>query len=444
MKKVLTMALFIFGTILMMNAQTIITNESITHDGTIVTVSFDVDTDVRDLPSNRKEVIIPYIYSGKDTLYLDIMEVYGKGRYKRERQVNHIAGDKDWELGENQYMKGDIYTYVSQIPLKRWMKSADLNIKRQLVGCACEKELEDEKIAEGLALFQEPQLPPRRTPEYVLADAKKEWDFGQDQLEIVFKESKIEIDSTVFDNEVTFGKILAAVDKIHSNPDYRIDKIEVAGYASPEGPPGFNNWLGYNRAVALINYIIEQRPEYGLTMDNFRIVNGDENWEGLKWALKDYEFEHKDRVLKIIDDETIPTELKKDKIKWIDHGKTWKKMLYEIYPRLRCARYLAVFYDSADDHAVDIINQANVLIREGKYPEAYEYVKPVQDDMRAFNTIGVALMMQGRFEEAMPWFEKALEGNCPSAQNNIDAINAEYEYESQQRSALEEYLKKYE
>lgn len=444
MKKVLTMALFIFGTSLMMNAQTIITNESVTHDGTIVTVSFDVDTDVRDLPSNRKEVIIPYIYSGKDTLYLDIMEVYGKGRYKRERQVNHIAGDKDWELGENQYMKGDIYTYVSQIPLKRWMKSADLNIKRQLVGCACEKELEDEKIAEGLALFQEPQLPPRRTPEYVLADAKKEWDFGQDQLEIVFKESKIEIDSTVFDNEITFGKILAAVDKIHSNPDYRIDKIEVAGYASPEGPPGFNNWLGYNRAVALINYIIEQRPEYGLTMDNFRIVNGDENWEGLKWALKDYDFEHKDRVLKIIDDETIPTELKKDKIKWIDHGKTWKKMLYEIYPRLRCARYLAVFYDSADDHAVEIINQANVLIREGKYTEAYEYVKPVQDDMRAFNTIGVALMMQGRFEEAMPWFEKALEGNCPSAQNNIDAINAEYEYESQQRSALEEYLKKYE
>lgn len=444
MKKVLTMALFIFGTSLMMNAQTIITNESVTHDGTIVTVSFDVDTDVRDLPSNRKEVIIPYIYSGKDTLYLDIMEVYGKGRYKRERQVNHIAGDKDWELGENQYMKGDIYTYVSQIPLKRWMKSADLNIKRQLVGCACEKELEDEKIAEGLALFQEPQLPPRRTPEYVLADAKKEWDFGQDQLEIVFKESKIEIDSTVFDNEITFGKILAAVDKIHSNPDYRIDKIEVAGYASPEGPPGFNNWLGYNRAVALINYIIEQRPEYGLTMDNFRIVNGDENWEGLKWALKDYDFEHKDRVLKIIDDETIPTELKKDKIKWIDHGKTWKKMLYEIYPRLRCARYLAVFYDSADDHAVEIINQANVLIREGKYTEAYEYVKPVEDDMRAFNTIGVALMMQGRFEEAMPWFEKALEGNCPSAQNNIDAINAEYEYESQQRSALEEYLKKYE
>ena len=53
-------------------------------------------------------------------------------------------------------------------------------------------------------------------------------------------------------------------------------------------------------------------------------------------------------------------------------------------------------------------------------------------------------MMQGEFEKAMPWFEKALEANTPSAQQNIDAINAEYEFEAQQKQLLEEYLKKYE
>lgn len=444
MKKNLTTAVLVLGMSMMTEAQTVISNESLTHDGTNVTVSFDVDTDVRDLPSNRKEVIMPYIYNGKDTLWLDMMEVYGKGRYKRERQVNHIQGDKDWELGENQVMKGEIYHYTSQVPLKRWMKSANLGIRRQLVGCACEKELAEENLAEGIALFEEPQMPARRIPEYVLVDASREWDFGQDELEIIFKVSKIEIDSSVFNNEVTFGKILAAVDKIHSNPHYKIDKIEVAGYASPEGRPAFNKWLGENRAKALINYIIEHRPEYNLTMDDFRIRNGEENWVGLRRVVAASEIENKDRVLEIIDDETIPSELKKDKIKWIDHGKTWKKMLDEIYPHLRCARYLAVYYDSTNDEAVDIINQANALIREGKYAEAYEHVKPVEDDMRAFNTVGVTFMMQGEFEEAMKWFEKALDGNCPSAQNNIDAINAEYEYEAGQRAAIEEYLKKYE
>ena len=151
-----------------------------------------------------------------------------------------------------------------------------------------------------------------------------------------------------------------------------------------------------------------------------------------------------DRVIVIIDDQNIPTELKKDKIKWIDHGKTWKFMLYEIYPHLRCARYLAVYYDSADDHAVEIINQSNVLIREGRYQEAHESLMKVADDARAFNSIGVSLMMQGRFEEAMPWFEKALEYDHSEAQNNIDAINAEYRYENDQKAAIEEYLKKFE
>ena len=443
MKKVFAMAAVIFGTVLMADAQTVITNESMTHDGTDVTVTFDIDTDVKDLPKNRKEIIMPYIYNGKDTLYMDVVEIYGKGRYKREKQINHINGDKDWELGDNQTLKGEIYHYTDQVPLKRWMKSATLAIRRQLVGCACEDELGEEDLQQA-ALFEEPALPPRRTPDYQLAEASRQWDFGQDELEIAFKVSKIEIDSTVFDNEVTFGKILAAVDKIYSNPHFRLSKIEIAGYASPEGPPNFNRWLGENRAKALMNYIITNRPEYNLTADNFEIRNGEENWDGLKKVLETSEMEGKERVLEIINDTKIPSEQKKNRIKWIDQGKTWKKMLDEIYPHLRSARYLAVYYDSTNDNTVDIINQANALIREEKYADAYSLVNEVNEDMRAYNTIGVALMLQGEFENAMPWFEKAIQGECPQAQYNIDAINAEYEYEAAQKKALEEYLKKYE
>lgn len=444
MKKLFAAVIMMFGAVLLSDAQTVISNESLTHDGTNVTVTFDIDTDVKDLPSNRKEVIMPYIYNGKDTIYMDVVEIYGKGRYKRERQVNAIEGDKDWELGDNQTLKGEVYHYRAQVPLKRWMNPANLGIRRQLVGCACEKEWGEENITEGVPLFEEPALPARRIPEYVLVDASRAWDFGQDELEIIFKVSKIDIDSSVFNNEITFGKILAAVDKIFSNPYYKIDKIEVAGYASPEGRPAFNKWLGENRAKALIDYIIEHRPQYNLTRDDFRIRNGEENWAGLRRVVAASDLEQKESVLQIIDDENIPGELKKDKIRWIDRAKTWKQMLKDIYPHLRCARYLAVYYDSTNDEAVDIINQANQLIREGKYAEAYEHIKPVDNDMRAYNTVGVALMMQGEFEKAMPWFEKALEANTPSAQQNIDAINAEYEYEAQQKQLLEEYLKKYE
>lgn len=444
MKKIFLIVAILFGLGVLMQAQTVIRNESFKTDEENVTVSFEVETDVKGLPSRRKEVITPYIYNGKDTLFFDKLEVYGKGRYKRERQVNHINGDKDWELGDNQTLKGKVYNYEARVPLKRWMKSANLGIRRQLVGCACEKDLTDENVAESLALFDEPQAPARRMPEYVLQDATSAWDFGEDRLEIIFKVSKTLIDSTVFDNEIVFGKILSAIDRIKSDPNCKIDKIEVAGYASPEGPPKFNKMLGDGRAKALINYIIEHRPQYNLTMDDFCIVNGEENWEGVKVHVEESDLKYKDKVLEIINNKNYSNELKKLKIEKIDYGWTWKKMRKEIYPYLRSARYLALHYNSADDKAVEIINKANSMIREGKYKEAAEYLDPVKDDMRAYNSIGVTLMMQGRFEEAMIWFEKAVEGNSQLAQKNIDAIKAEYEYEAQQQKIIEEYLKKYE
>ena len=94
--------------------------------------------------------------------------------------------------------------------------------------------------------------------------------------------SRIDVDPTLFNNQATFSKLLTAVDRIFENPKYKLDKIEVFGYASPEGSESFNSWLGENRAKALINYVIDQRPQYGLTMDSFRIINGDENWADLK------------------------------------------------------------------------------------------------------------------------------------------------------------------
>ena len=141
-------------------------------------------------------------------------------------------------------------------------------------------------------------------------------------------------------------------------------------------------------------------------------------------------------------DKQISDEQKKTEIKAIENGAVWKKMLKEVYPHLRCARYLAVYYDS-DDDVVERINKANAEIRKGGYLDAYRALSSVSEDARAFNSIGVSLMMQGKFEEAMPWFEKALAAGCLSAQKNIEAINAEYEYEAKQQKIIEEYLKKY-
>jgi tetratricopeptide (TPR) repeat protein len=321
------------------------------------------------------------------------------------------------------------------------MQDASLGIRRKLVGCACEKDLSEESLASGIYLFEEPKAPERRVTGYALADVSRQWNFGQDELKVVFKVSRTEIDSTLFDNEQTLGKILSAVDKIFSNPNMRIDKIEVAGYASPEGRRSFNKWLGENRAKALVEYIKAQRPQYGLTDEHFRIRNGEENWLGLRKYLLNSSIKDRDAVIAVID-ENLPDEQKKAKIKAMHTGHVWKQMLRQIYPHLRYSRYLAVYYDSTDD-ALERINKANEKIRNGNYEEAFDDLSEFSSDPRAYNSIGVALMMQGRFEEAMTWFEKALDSNDPMAQKNMDTIKAEYEYEAQQQKIIQEYLEKY-
>ena len=122
----------------------------------------------------------------------------------------------------------------------------------------------------------------------------------------------------------------------------------------------------------------------------------------------------------------------------------WKEMLDEIYPHLRSARYLAVYYKSADEGSVRNINDSNELLRNGFAEEGYALVMKESHDARSHNTIGAALMLLGKFEEAVPWFEKAIGIYPEQAKANIDAIMAEYEYEHQQKIAQEEYLKKYE
>jgi tetratricopeptide (TPR) repeat protein len=234
------------------------------------------------------------------------------------------------------------------------------------------------------------------------------------------------------------------VDKIFANPNFKLDQIEIAGYASPEGNIKFNQWLGENRAKALIDYIIAQRPEYSLTREHFRIRNGEENWEGLRrlTLASNIPDEEKQQIVRILDSDAGLA--RKDMLKGLNGGKTYMKMITEVYPHLRCSRYLAIYYDSTQDNVVDAINAANQLLAEGKAAQAYEALKPYSDDLRAYNSIGVALMLQGEFEKAVPWFQKAIENDFPTAQENIDLINAELEYEALKRKEHQEYLKSFE
>ena len=426
-------------------AQSKIENQLLQYNDTRAIVTFDLNTTNNNIPSNRKEVIKPYLYNGKDTLWLDVVEVYGKNRIKRERQENTLNGVKNWELKENQTVKGITYNYSSETKVKTWMTPAHLGIKREIVGCAtCNDGLEDQTVASQQMYFEPPQVERRVPAKFLLEDAVKSVLLGDDKYKVIFKVGKIDIDHQLFNNAEAFENILGAIDKIYSYKGFKVEKIEITGHASPEGTQYRNKWLGENRAKALINYIIQQRPQYNLVPQNFEVVNGEENWDGLRRMTLESQMsdEDKKKIIDIID--SGKGAARKLDLRALDGGRIYSKMLKEVYPHLRTALYLTVYYGNSDDKAVDQINLANSLILKGDYQKALEIAAPYSEDFRAYNTYAVALMMNKDFEKALVYFDKAIAEGSGPAQQNKSFVEQELQWEKTKIKEREEYIKRFE
>ena len=441
-------AIFTAAAILVISSiqgQSRIENQLLQYNDTKAIITFELVTADSNIPSNKKEVITPYLYNGKDTVWLDRVEVYGKNRIKRERQESRLAGERDWELKENAAVKGGIYSYSSDTKVKTWMTPAYLGIKREITGCAtCYKGYPDETVASSQMYFEPPKVVRRIPAEYALADVTGKSVLEDEKYKVLFNVGRVDIDQTISQNALALENILGSIDKIYSNRDFKVEQIEITGLASPEGTLSRNKWLGENRAKSLINYILANRPQYNLAPDNFTIVNGEENWAGLKSMTLQSQMseEYKKKIIDIIDSDN--GEARKQALKARDGGKVYSRMLKEVYPHLRNALSLTVYYGNSDDKAVDQINLANSLVRKGEYAKALETVAPYSNDFRAYNTYAVALMMNKEFEKAIPYLEKAIAEGEELAEKNLKFINSELEWEKAKNKDRDEYIKRFE
>ena len=95
-------------------AQVQVEQVEVKKEGRRVAVGFSVPGAPEDMRSRQKMVLRPYLYAGADTLWLPEAQVYGKIRYKRERQEAALAGDREWTLGALDAMgKGDTLVYAA-------------------------------------------------------------------------------------------------------------------------------------------------------------------------------------------------------------------------------------------------------------------------------------------------------------------------------------------
>ena len=309
-----------------------------------VEVSFSMDCSTLRLPSRRQMVITPLIISRSesDTLALPSVCIAGRNRYRMNKRKERLYGKEYGKApvaGEGQEMirfnrKRDmLLEYNETVPAQEWMSGARVEIFRELQGCAgCGEALGNAPVAE-LPLFKEEVERPNL--QIMVAQAEEKRRSFTRSAYLNFKVNQSALLADYMNNPVELAKIYSSIDSIREDNNYRIARIEIVGYSSPEGSYAANARLSEQRAKAL-----EQNLKHAYQLDDSMIDRRSvpENWEGLAAWLREYRPSYMQKVLDIIG-QTPEPDARDAKIKAIDGGKIYNALLQEVYPKLRLVEY---------------------------------------------------------------------------------------------------------
>jgi hypothetical protein len=160
-------------------------------------------------------------------------------------------------------------------------------------------------------------------------------------MPVRYRLDKYNLDIAYSRNREHLELILRAIDMIFASDSVKVAHVDLKGYASPEGPYEHNIDLGQNRADALKAYILKKEPR--LTAEQIRTTSGGEDWEGLRELVVASDMVGKDQVLNVIDN--VPEAQRKARIQALNGGRTYRSMLDVLYPQLRSACYVDVWYE---------------------------------------------------------------------------------------------------
>ncbi|MCM1034820.1 MAG: tetratricopeptide repeat protein [Paludibacter sp.] len=225
----------------------------------------------------------------------------------------------------------------------------------------------------------------------------------------------------------------AAIKEANDAENKEISKIEVAGYASPDGAQGLNENLAQQRQKVTQNYLKKQlkRAKIDATIDS-KITA--EDWEGFRQLMENSNIQDKELVLRVLSMYTDPEE-RENQIKNL--SAVYKTIADEILPALRRSRLILTtdLIGKSDDEITELAanNPAELSVEELLYAatlknDANEKAKIYQkvmaqypDDYRAYNNMGMIYFEQGNIAEARRSYGKALELDANNADVNYNA-----------------------
>ncbi len=169
----------------------------------------------------------------------------------------------------------------------------------------------------------------------------------EESITVFYHFDRYDIDTELKDNARSLDDITASVREIQASSDSRVRTIVVAGFTSPEGDFARNDRLGFERSASIKRYIMERT---GMADEAIQVYNGSEDWQGLRLLVERSEMPSKQRVLNIIQGmpvwDAAAQRGRETELMRLEGGRVWEWMRRNLFPELRNAAYIKVYYEN--------------------------------------------------------------------------------------------------
>lgn len=232
-----------------------------------------------------------------------------------------------------------------------------------------------------------------------------------------------------------------AVTDVANDANTELKSIQVASYASPDGPEDMNSNLVEGRGKNSVNFVKNQLKKVeGTQNDNFvqRQTTQAEDWDGFRKATENSELKDKALILRVLSMYSDPT-VREREIKNISEAYTELKS--DILPKLRRSEIKAIC-QSAEKTEDEIVKLAGTNPDELTQEEALygstskladldtkinvleNYVSRFPEDWRGYNNLGNAYIAKNELGKAQTNLDKALElnSNEGAIYNNLGVL----------------------
>lgn len=227
----------------------------------------------------------------------------------------------------------------------------------------------------------------------------------------------------------------AAIKDANDNEKKAINKLEVSGYASPDGGMDLNTKLADQRQANAQKFLQQQMKKDKVNAA-IEANTTAEDWEGFQKAMEESNIQDKELVLRVLSMYSDPEE-RETQIKNLSN--VYKTIADEILPALRRSRLILTtdLIGKSDEEIQQLMkedpSQLNVeemlyaaTLTEDKEEKKAIYQKAADQfgDFRAYNNLGMIYFEEGNIAEARRAYNKALEIEPNNADINYNAALA--------------------